>query len=59
MIDDVIATGFIPLLPLSVVSMMVMWERSQRLGKDIVQNTSQKKSRKAWMGALATAIELK
>ena len=33
MID--IATGFIPLSPLSVVSMMVMWESSQWLGKNI------------------------
>ena len=30
------ATGFIPLPPLSVVSTMVMWERSQWLGKNIV-----------------------
>ena len=29
----VIATGFIPLSPLSVVSAMVMWESNQWLGK--------------------------
>ena len=52
----VIATGFIPLSPLSIVSTMVMWERSQWLGKNIVQNTGKKNSRKAWIGALATAI---
>ena len=33
----VIATGFIPLSPLSVVSTMVMWESSKWLGKNIVQ----------------------
>ena len=33
----VIATGFIPLSPLSYVSIMVMWERSQWLGKNIVR----------------------
>ena len=31
----VIATGFIPLSPLSVTSTMVMWESSQWLGKNI------------------------
>ena len=35
----VIATGFIPLSPLSVVSTMVMWEISQWLGKNIVWST--------------------
>ena len=35
----VIATGFIPLSPLSVVLTMVMWESSQWLGKNIVQST--------------------
>ena len=35
----VIATGFIPLSLLSVVLTMVMWERSQWLGKNIVRNT--------------------
>ena len=33
------ATGFIPLSPLPVVSTMVMWESSKRLGKNIVQST--------------------
>ena len=36
----VIATGFIPLSPLSVVSTMVNWESSQCFGKNIVQSTS-------------------
>ena len=36
----VIATGFIPLSPLSVVSTMVMWKSSHRLGKSIVRRTS-------------------
>ena len=35
----VIATGFIPLSLLSVVSTMVMWESSQWLGKNIVRGT--------------------
>ena len=35
----VIATGFLPLSPLSVVSTMVMWESSQWLGKNIVLST--------------------
>ena len=34
-----IATGFIPLSPLSVASMMVTWESSQWLGKNIVRST--------------------
>ena len=33
----VIATGLIPLSPLSVVSTIVMWESSQWLGKNIVR----------------------
>ena len=35
----VIATGFIPLSPLSVLSTMVMWESSQWLGKNILRST--------------------
>ena len=35
----VIATGFIPLSPLSIVSTMIMWESSQWLGKNIVRST--------------------
>ena len=35
----VIATGLIPLSPLSVVSTMVMWESSRWLGKNIVPST--------------------
>ena len=38
----VIATGFIPLSPLSVVSTMVMWESNQWLGKNIVRSTGLK-----------------
>ena len=35
----VIATGFIPLSQLSIISTMVMWESSQWLGKNIVLST--------------------
>ena len=35
----VIATGFIPLTPLSIVSSMAMLESSQWLGKNIVRST--------------------
>ena len=35
-----IATGFIPLSLLSVVSTMGMWESGQWLGKNIVRSTS-------------------
>ena len=38
----VIATGFIPLSPLSAVSTMVMWESSQWLEKNTLRSTSQK-----------------
>ena len=38
----VIATGFIPLSPLSIVSIMTAWESSQWLGKNIVRSTGQK-----------------
>ena len=41
----VIATGFITLSPLSVVSTMVTWERSQWLVKNIVRSTGLKNSR--------------
>ena len=34
----VIATGFIPLSPLSVVSTMIIWESSQWLEKNIVHS---------------------
>ena len=37
---------------------MVIWESSQWLGKNIVQSNGNKKSRKAQVGALATAIKL-
>ena len=52
----VIATTCILLSPLSVVPIMVMWESSHWLGKNIVRSTGKKKSRKAWIGALDTAI---
>ena len=35
----VIATGFIPLLPLFIVFTMIKWESSQWLGKNIVRST--------------------
>ena len=53
-----IATGFIPLSPLSIASTMVMWESSQWLGRNIVQSTGKKNSKKAWIGALAAVIQL-
>ena len=52
----VIATGFVPLSPLSVISAMVMWESRQWLGKNIMRSTGEKNSRKAWIGALVAAI---
>ena len=52
----VIATRLIPLSLLSIVSAMVMWESSRWLGKNVVQSTGKKNSRKAWVGALAAAI---
>ena len=52
----VVATGFIPLSLLSIVSTLVMWESSQWLGKNIVQSTDQKNSWKAWLGALAATV---
>ena len=52
----VIATEFIPLLPLSIVPIMVMWESSQWLGKNIVWSPGWKKLRKARLGALAAVI---
>ena len=55
----VIATGFIPLSPLSIISTMVMWESSQWLGKNIVPSTGKKNCRKAWVGTLASEIWLK
>ena len=51
-----IATGFIPLSPLSVVSTMVMWECSQWFGKNIVRSACLKNSSKAWIDTLAAAI---
>ena len=38
----VIATRFIPLLPLSVVSTMAIWESSQWLGNNIVRSAGYK-----------------
>ena len=52
----VIATAFIPLSLLSLVSTIVMWESSQWLGKNTVRSTGEKNSRKACLGALAAAI---
>ena len=53
---DNIATGFIPLSPLSIVLTVVMWESSQWFGKNIVLSTGWKNYRKEWIGALAAAI---
>ena len=52
----VIATEFIPLSPLSVVSTIVVWESSQWLGNNIVRSTGERNSRKAWIGALVAAM---
>ena len=52
----VIATGVIPLSPLSVASAMAMLESNQWLGKNIVCSTGKKNPRKAWIGALAAAM---
>ena len=52
----VIATGFIPLSPLSDVLTMVMWESNRWLGKNIVRSTGYKNSRKVWIGAPAVVI---
>ena len=52
----VIATGFILLSPLSFVSKMVLCKCSQKLGKNVVQSTGKKNSRKACIGARAAAI---
>ena len=38
----IIATGFIALLTLSIISMMVIWESSQWLGQNIMQSTVKK-----------------
>ena len=52
----VITTGFIPLSRLPIVLTMVMWERSQWLGKNIVQSTGLKNSRRATISGLVTSI---
>ena len=52
----VIATGFIPLLQLSIVSTTVMWESSQWLGKHTVGSIGKTNSKKAWIGVLDAAI---
>ena len=54
MVVDV--TGFLPPSVLSIVSVVVMWESSQWLGKDIVWSTAKKNSRKACEGAQAAVI---
>ena len=55
----VLATRFIPLSPLSIVSAMVLWESSQWLRKDSVQSTGEKfPGKHAGRCNLATAIQL-
>ena len=51
-----IATGFISLSLLFVVSTMVVWKSSQWLGNNIVRSTGQKNFRKTLRGALAPVI---
>ena len=52
----VIATGFIPLAPLSVVSIMVKWGKQPVAWKEYFAEYWLKNSRKAWIVALATVI---
>ena len=52
----VFATGFVPPSAMSVVSTMVILESSQWLGKNIVQSTGKKNSRKTWIGILTAMI---
>ena len=52
----VIATGFIPLSPLFVVSTMIIKESSQWLGKNIVWSIVQKNSRKAFQKSMDRCI---
>ena len=54
----VIATGRIPLSPLSVVLTMVMWQCCQWLGKIIVRCTCEKQNpgKYGWVAALTAAI---
>ena len=52
----VIATGLIPLTPLSIVSSMAMLESSLWLGKNIVWSTWKKNSRKEWIVAVTTTV---
>ena len=56
----VIATGFIPFSPLSVVSTMVMWENSHPVaGKEYCAKYWLKELQESMVGALASAILLK
>ena len=55
----VVATGFIPLSLLFIVSTMADWEKRQSFRKNIVRSTGKNNSRKKWIGALAAAIKLK
>ena len=51
----VIATGIIPLSPMSSILMMVLWESSSWLGNNSALSTYYKNSGKAWIGRLAAA----
>jgi hypothetical protein len=51
----VVATGFIPLFPLFIVFMVVVWDSTIDVGRSVL-STGQKNSRKACTGALAAAI---
>ena len=52
----VIATGFIPVSPLSIASTMVIRKSSQWLGMNIERRTGKKNSWNAWVGAPAAMI---
>ena len=51
-----IATEFIPLPPLTIVSTMVTWESSQWLGRNIVRSTGKENTRNAWIVVLTVVI---
>ena len=49
----VIATGFIPPSPLSIVSAMIILETIQWPGRNVVRSTGKKNSIKVWVGVPA------
>ena len=51
-----IATGVIPLSPLTITLIIVIKESRQWLGKNIARSAGKKNSKRVWVGALAAAI---